>query len=639
MTGARANGAGPSEPPAVLGGGFWALFTTQFLGAFNDNLFKTALTVTITFEAVTLAGLAPTALVALAGGLLILPFALFSALAGQLADRYPKHQLMRLTKLAECVIMLVGGAGLLLRNMPLCLGALFLLGAQATFFGPLKYGALPELLPAERLVKGNAYVEMGTFLAILFGTIAGGVLAAHDRRVLTTVVLAVALLGYVAARRVPTLAAAAPNLHIDRRWLRPTWQLVQLARQNRAIFHSVLGISWFWLLGAVVLSILPALVKDHLGGGAGVVTFVLGAFSVGVGLGAVLCERLSYEQIELGLVPLGALGLSVFLAWLGWVSGPLASQPGVFDITSFLGEARGVWATSGILLLAVSGGVFTVPLYTLLQGRSEADARARVVAANNVMNAVFMVVGSVMLAGLSALGVTPPQILLVLAGANLLVAAYTYSVVPEFMFRLICWMLAHVVYRLRIEGRHGIPKTGAAVLVCNHVTFVDWLILSAATQRPIRFVMHHQFLKVPLTGRLFRDAKVIPIAGAKENAEVLEAAFAAIARELAEGELVCIFPEGRLTRDGKLSPFRRGIERIVASSPVPVVPMALDGLWGSLFSRSGKVPERRRFGHLWQPISLTIGAPLAPAEVTVEQIEKSVVQLLAKARQEVAPAV
>lgn len=170
------------------------------------------------------------------------------------------------------------------------------------------------------------------------------------------------------------------------------------------------------------------------------------------------------------------------------------------------------------------------------------------------------------------------------------------------------------------------------MLVCNHVTFVDWLILSAATQRPIRFVMHHQFLKVPLTGRLFRDAKVIPIAGVKENAEVLEAAFATIARELAEGELVCIFPEGRLTTDGKLSPFRRGIERIITTSPVPVVPMALQGLWGSLFSRSGNVPERHRFGHLWQKISLTIGEPLAPTSVSAEQVEAAIVELLDRAQ-------
>ncbi|HYQ18254.1 MAG TPA: 1-acyl-sn-glycerol-3-phosphate acyltransferase, partial [Polyangiaceae bacterium] len=298
----------------------------------------------------------------------------------------------------------------------------------------------------------------------------------------------------------------------------------------------------------------------------------------------------------------------------------------------FLGEARGLWATVGILLLAISGGVFTVPLYTLLQGRSDPSTRSRVVAANNVLNAVFMVVGSALLGGLSWLGVTTPQILLILAAVNVLAAGYTYSVVPEFLFRLICWMLAHVVYRLEIRGRERIPKTEPAVLVCNHITFVDWLILSAATQRPIRFVMHYEFMKLPFTGRILRDAKVIPIAGAKESAEVLDAAFERIAEALRDGELVCIFPEGRLTRDGNLSPFRRGIERIIATTPVPVVPMALDGLWGSWFSRYGKGPLRRRFGHLWQPVSLTVGDVMAADAVSVESVERAVTTLLASTR-------
>lgn len=612
----------------TLGRGFWALFTAQFLGAFNDNLFKTTLTVGITFSGMSLGGLPPTALVALAGALLILPFVLFSALAGQLADRLPKHRLITLTKLGECGIMLLGGAGLIVESLPLCLFALFLLGTQAAFFGPLKYGALPELLDEEKLVKGNAYVEMGTFLAILLGTIAGGVLSSRARLEGASVAVAVAVAGYVAARQVPALAPVSPSLRVDLGWFRPTWQLVRIGRQNLAVLHSILGISWFWLLGAVVLSILPELVRSHWGGGASVVTLALGAFSVGVGLGALLCEKLSFEQIELGLVPFGALGLTVFLALLGVVSGPLAEQAGVLGVAAFLGQSRGIWAISAVVLLAVAGGVFTVPLYTLLQGRSEPSTRARVVAANNVLNAVFMVVGSGLLALLSSLGMTTPQVLLLLAVMNVGVAVYTYSVVPEFLFRLVCWVLAHVVYQLDIEGRERIPKVGAAVLACNHVTFVDWLVLSAATQRPIRFVMHHEFLALPLTGRLFRDAKVIPIASAKESPEVLEAAFASIHQALAEGELVCIFPEGRLTRDGKLSPFRRGIERIVASDPVPVIPLGLHGLWGSLFSRYGKGPLRRPLGHLRQPVKLRVGAPLAPQSVTVEAVERSVSALL-----------
>jgi len=217
----------------------------------------------------------------------------------------------------------------------------------------------------------------------------------------------------------------------------------------------------------------------------------------------------------------------------------------------------------------------------------------------------------------------------VLAVLNLLAAAYTYSVVPEFLFRLICWGLAHVVYRLSIRGREAIPKTGAAVLICNHITFIDWLILSAATQRPIRFVMHHEFMKLPLTGRIFRDAKVIPIAGAKENAEVLEAAFGHIAQALAEGELVCIFPEGKLTRDGAMNPFRRGIERIIETTPVPVLPLSLSGLWGSLFSRQER-SKKPILGKLWSRITLRVGTVLPAEEISAERLEHEVKALLAQ---------
>ncbi|MGC4093119.1 MAG: MFS transporter [Polyangiaceae bacterium] len=475
--------------------GFWALFGAQFLGAFNDNLFKTALTVAITFRAAHLGGLAPTALVALCSALLVLPFALFSSVAGQLADRYAKHRLIRFTKLCECAIMALGCVSLWLGSLELSLATLFLLGTQAALFGPLKYGILPELLPAERLVQGNAYVEMGTFLAILLGTLTGGVLGLGDRRWLAASVVAVALLGYLTARRVPAVTPANPELRLDANWARSTWGLMKIARQSNAVWHSILGISWFWLLGALVLSLLPELVKQHLGGGPLVVTFMLGAFSVGVGLGALLCERLSFEQIELGLVPLGALGLSVCLAWLGLVSNGTATSPGALSLAEFVRDARGLWTTASVVTLALSGGVFTVPLYTLLQGRSQPATRARVIAANNVLNAVFMVLGSAALALLSACGVGVPHTLLILAAANALVAAYTYSIVPEFLFRLVCWMLAHVIYRLKISGRERIPRTGAALLVCNHVTFIDWLIISAASQRPIRFVMHHEFLE------------------------------------------------------------------------------------------------------------------------------------------------
>jgi 1-acyl-sn-glycerol-3-phosphate acyltransferase len=273
----------------------------------------------------------------------------------------------------------------------------------------------------------------------------------------------------------------------------------------------------------------------------------------------------------------------------------------------------------------VSSGLFIVPLYTLLQERSDPSLRSRVIAANNVVNAVFMVIGALLLVGLFALGATIPQILGILALLNLCVAVYIYTVIPEFAFRFVCWMLAHVLYRLKISGKERIPATGAAVLVCNHVTFIDWLVISAASQRPMRFVMHHGFLDLPFTGRFFRDVKVIPIAGAKENKAIYDAAFTRIAQELAQGELLCIFPEGKLSADGEIAPFRAGIERILAETPVPVIPMHLGGLWQSFFSR---YRPKKLFRRVWSRVRLDIGDTL-PATVTAAELETHVRSLAA----------
>jgi len=309
-------------------------------------------------------------------------------------------------------------------------------------------------------------------------------------------------------------------------------------------------------------------------------------------------------------VPLGSLGMSAFLLDAAWSlsgSGTFATVRLAFDLFAF----------------AAAGGLLIVPLYTLLQERSSSAARSRVIAANNVVNAGFMVAGALLLSALFAAGVSQAWILAICALANLCVAAYIYSVVPEFLLRLVCFCLARLLYRVRIEGQDHVPQSGPAVLVCNHVSFVDWLVIAAATPRPIRFVMHHSFVKPPFT-RVLNDAKVIPIAGAKEDPQLLEAAFTRIAEELSQGELVCIFPEGKLTLDGEIAPFRRGIERILGANPVPVVPMHLGGLWQSFFSRYAR---RRPFRALRSRVRLTIGAALSPEHATASVLEARVREL------------
>jgi 1-acyl-sn-glycerol-3-phosphate acyltransferase len=619
---------------------FGPLFLAQFFGAFNDNVFKNALVLLVAFRGISVFGLRADQVVALASGIFILPFFLFSAFSGQLADKYSKATLIRWVKLGEVGVMVLGGVSLFIDSAPLSLGVLFLLGTQAALFGPLKYGVLPELLSKNELVLGNALVELGTFLAILLGTILGGVLIGLGQsgvHYVAGIVVVVSIVGWIATFRLPPGSPAEPTLELEPRIFRPTWRLLRMAQKQPSVWHSILGISWFWLLGSVVLSVLPSLVKDNLHGSEAIVTYFLALFSIGVGVGALLAEKLSFSQLELGLVPLGSLGITAFLVDVGLLlmfgEAPAPGAAGVLTLGALLETPFGIHLSLALLAFSIASGLFTVPLYTLLQERSDEKTRARVIAANNVQNAVFMVAGALILIGFFALGITIPQVLVICAAMNLAVAVYIYSIIPEFMLRFFCYCLSHVLYRVQVSGRANVPQTGAAVLVCNHITFVDWLVLASATQRPIRFVMDNAYANLPGFRKILKDAKVIPIASAKQNPKVLEAAFDEISRTLGEGELVCIFPEGRLTSDGAMSQFKRGIERIVERDAVPVIPMHLDGLWGSYFSRA---PSRRLLGKLWSSLALKIGEPVLPQDATAALLEERV-RKLGPAREANAP--
>ncbi len=609
---------------------FWALFWTQFLGAFNDNLFKNALVILIAYGEISLWSLDSDRLVALSTGIFILPYFLFSATAGQISDKLSKSKLMTWIKFAEIPIMVAAALGFWLQRFDLLILCLFFMGLQSTFFGPAKYSVIPELLKEDELVGGNGLVEMGTFVAILIGTLAGGILIAipgTGPHIVAFGIIVVAVLGYFVSRLIPRTAPAAPNLKISLDPITPTLQTWRAARGQKAVYNSILGISWFWFVGAVLLTILPKYSKDLLFGAESVVTLFLALFSLGIALGSVLCERMSHKQLELGLVPFGSIGISLFAADLWWVGNPRAGLPDpavLYTLSEFLGQPGSIRIALDLALLAVFSGFYTVPLYTLIQERSPVELRSRVVAANNILNAFFMVVASVLLALALGEGWSIPTVLGVLALLNAAVALYIYTLIPEFLLRFVAWMVATVMYRVKVEGRDNLPRQGAAVLVANHVTFVDWLILGSVVKRPARFVMYHTYFKMPVVGFLFRGAKVIPIAPAHESKDTLEAAFDKIAAELAEGELVCIFPEGKLTKTGELEPFRTGIERIIARSPVPVVPMALQGMWGSFFSKS---KERGFFRRVRSKVKLTIGPAISPAAVTAQGCAEAVAAL------------
>lgn len=608
---------------------FWPLFWTQFFGAFNDNVFKNALVIVIAYRSMTVLGLHSELLVVACAGVFIAPFFLFSATAGQLADAVAKPRLIRWVKVAEIFVMCLATVGFVTDSLAVLLIVLFLMGLQSSFFGPAKYAILPELLERRELVGGNALVETGTFLAILLGTIVGGLFAATGGwpLALGAVVVGLAGAGLLVSLWIPELPAAVPWLRIDPEPFRPTLRILAVTRRKRDVFLAVLGISWFWMLGASFLSVLPNFGKDVLRGSEEVVTLFLTMFCIGIAAGSLGCERLSRRRLELGLVPLGSIGISVFaldLAYSASVFEPAVQMVGPSAFLTLAGAKR---IAVDLFLIAVFSGFYTVPLYTLVQQGSDDAERSRVIAGNNILNAALMVLSSIMLVVLLKSGVGIPGIFFVLAVLNIGVAAYIYLLLPEFLLRFAAWVLAHISYRIQIQGEDHLPAEGPAVLVANHVSFVDWLIVAATSPRPVRFVMHRDYAELPLLRWLFRGAKVIPIASARRDPALLEQAFCRIADELEAGQIVCIFPEGRLTPDGLVQPFRTGIERIVRETPAPVVPMAVVGLWGSLFSRarrSGSTPLLRR---IWKRVHVRIGQPIPPEQITADALRDTVCSL------------
>jgi 1-acyl-sn-glycerol-3-phosphate acyltransferase len=605
---------------------FAPLFITQFLGALNDNVLKNAMVVLLTFQAAAWTTLKPELLANLAAGIFILPFFLFSATAGQLADKYNKAALARLVKLLEIAIVLVCGAGFWLHSLPVLCAGLFLLGLHSTLFGPVKYAILPQHLKNEELVGGNALIEAGTFVAILLGTLLGGLLAANEAATvwITVTGLAVAVAGYLASRAIPVAVPPAPTLAINPNPLTETWRNINFARENQTVFLSIMGISWFWLFGALFLAQFPAYTKNVLGGSETAVTLLLATFTFGIGVGSLLCEKLSAKRVELGLVPLGSIGLTVFALDLALAS-PAVPSPSPLGAIGLLAYDQTWRVLLDLILIGVFGGFFIVPLYALVQQRSNPEHGARIIAANNIMNALFMVAGALAAAGMLAAGLTIPMLFAVAAVCNAAVALFIYGLVPEFLLRFIIWMLIHTVYRLRVRELDEVPDEGPAVIVCNHVSFVDALVIMAACKRPIRFVMDHSIFRWPVLNFVFRTSKAIPIASAKEDPAMMEKAFEEVGKALDAGDLIGIFPEGKITADGNINPFRPGISRILARNPVPVVPMALRGLWGSFFSRKDGPAMTRPFRRgVLSKIELVVGKAVPVLEATPERLQTEV---------------
>jgi 1-acyl-sn-glycerol-3-phosphate acyltransferase len=610
---------------------FAPFFWTQFCGAANDNLFKFAFTVMVTYQ-LELGWLPPSLAGLVIGALFILPFLLFSATSGQLTDKFDKRSMIRFVKNLEIAIMLFAAFGFWTSDAAVLLACVFLMGLHSTLFGPVKYAYLPQVLEERELTGGNGMVEMGTFVAILLGNVAGGLLVATPvvgREHVAIACVLLALVGRGFAQLVPTVAATDPRLKINWNPVTETWRNLKLAHGNVAVFRSLLGISWMWFFGAVFLSQFPSFAKEVLHGDEQVASLLLVVFSVGIGTGSLLCEVLSRRHVEIGLVPLGAIGMTVFAIDLYFASRGLAA-PAEMGLAKFVGQAPHWRVMADLALLSLFAGLYSVPMYALIQLRSQPTHRARIIAANNILNALFMIASAVIAGAMLKSGFTIPQIFLAVGIANAVVAGYIFLLVPEYLLRFVAWVLSRIVYRYKVRGEENIPTQGAAVLVCNHVSFVDAVLLMAASPRPICFVMDHRIFRVPVLGWLFRLAKAIPIAPRGENPQAYEAAFDAASRVLREGDLLAIFPEGGITRDGTLQEFKGGIMKIVERDPVPVIPMALTNLWGSFFSRieqGGAMARPFRRG-VFNRVGLNVGAPVPASAVSPAVLRTRVLQLL-----------
>jgi 1-acyl-sn-glycerol-3-phosphate acyltransferase len=609
---------------------FLSFFLTQFLGAFNDNVFKQSLIILLAFNAASMTTLPASTLTNLCAGLFILPYFLFSATAGQLADKYEKTKLIKIIKGAEIVIMSIAVIGFQFEQLWLLLIALFLMGTHSTAFGPIKYAILPQALTKNELVGGNALVEMGTSLAILMGSMLGGFLIAikpEGKIFVSWAIIIIAALGFISCWRIPRAESANPDLKINWNPITETWRNFLFIKQNKTILLSILAISWFWFYGATFLTQIPNYTKDVLGGDEHVVTFLLTIFSVGIAIGSLLCEKLSDKKVELGLVPFGSIGLTCFGIDLYLATTGLQPQA-ISSFSVFIQNPINHRVIFDLLGIGVFGGFYIVPLYALIQARSEPSHRARIIAGNNIVNAFLMVLSAALaIVVLSVFKRNISELFLTTAILSAFVSIYIYSVVPEFFMRFLIWIFLSFFYNIKKSNLQHIPDEGGCVLVCNHVSFYDALILSAAIRRPPRFVMYHTIFKTPILSFIFRTAKAIPIAPAKEDPALLDKAYADIAQALADGEIVCIFPEGRITDTGEMYPFKNGIMRIIETTPVPVIPIALRGMWGSISSRKNgaafsKLPRRLR-----SSVEVNVGVPMMPRHVSPEALQAEVEKL------------
>jgi acyl-[acyl-carrier-protein]-phospholipid O-acyltransferase/long-chain-fatty-acid--[acyl-carrier-protein] ligase len=593
---------------------FLPLFATQFLGAANDNLFKQAMVTLIIFRIAAQAGFNGQLMVTAAGGVFILPFFLFSATAGQLSDKFDKALLIRLIKLVEILAMGLGAWGFLTGNAWFLMAVLFLMGTHSTFFGPLKYAILPDHLSDDELIGGNALIEAGTFLAILLGTIGGGLLimAEGGVTIISAVVLGVAVLGLIASWFIPKAPPADARLQVSWNIARETLAIIRHARHNRDVFLSILGISWFWLVGAVFLSQFPAFAKDILGGNEQVQTLFMVVFSVGIGIGSVATGKLLHGEISAKYVPLAAVGITVFSIDLYFAAGHAVAAGNGAELAgaaAFLGHLPNWRVLADLFLVAVSGGIYIVPLYAIMQSRSDVAHRSRTIASNNVINAGFMVVSAIATGAMLESGFTVTDVFFWMAVINIAVAAYICRLLPDYLWKAAATALFSLLYKVEVRGLENLAKAGPrVVIVVNHTSFLDAPLLAALLPDKPTFAintwMAERWWVRPFLS--FVDAFPVDPTNPLATKHMVQA--------VRQGRRLVIFPEGRLTVTGALMKVYEGPGLIADKADAVLLPVRIDGAQFSTFSRlAGKLRLR------WLPkITITLLEPQrveVPADV------------------------
>lgn len=609
---------------------FLPLLLTHALGIFDATLLIALLIRPATgLHAAAWSRLSPPLFACVAGALFLLPCVAFCGIAGQLAEAYDRARVVTGIEALAIGLSWLAISGLERHTMAGSLAVFSLVGLHCTLLAPAKYALVPQVLDPDELVGGNALLATGTFLAILSAAGVAGLPAArataagHGTGSLTTVVPAVAVAAFLVSLAIPAARAPLPHARTDWHPLAALRRNLEAARRSRAVLLSLLGVSWFYFYGVLVLLLLPPYCDQMLHGSGSVVTLTVVVFSLGVGAGALLCERLSGGRLDIGLVPFGSFGLTLFS--LDWIWGTPALAPGrAVDAAALMALPGGWRVLLDLAALGACGGLFVGPLNVLVQQRGGPDPPPRLIGAGSLSNALGMVAAAVLGAIGLAHGLRVWQLIFAAALANAVIALYIYHLLPEFLLRFVCYVLVHILYRLRRAAAEPFPESGAALLVSNHVTFVDALVISAACRRPVHFIMDEAIFNAPVIRTVARGMKAIPIASAKDDPVVLEHAFEMTAAALRQGDLVCIFPEGRLTRDGRIGEFRPGLTRILEETPVPVIPMAIVGLWGSMFSKQAPRLWQRLPRKLGARIAVNVGIAVAPRNAAPSELRRRV---------------